>query len=164
MEPCSALNWNSRSSSGPPRWMSSAPAARSGRSRFPHVKEAIAATVKGLDGTDRGQLIMACGTGKTLAAMWIAERLGSERTLILVPSLSILAQTLREWTANATKPFDYMAVCSDETVMSADEFVPHTSELGLPSRRCRATRIPAAALAGTERGQRRHFGRLGSRG
>ena len=83
---------------------------------FPHVQEAIRATVKGFKGTDRGQLLMACGTGKTLAAMWIAERLDSKRTLILVPSLSLLAQTLREWSANATKPFDYLAVCSDETV------------------------------------------------
>ena len=47
---------------------------------------------------------MACGTGKTLAAMWIAEQLAAERTLVLLPSLSLLAQTLREWTANATKP------------------------------------------------------------
>ena len=72
---------------------------------------------------------MACGTGKTLAAMWIAERLESNRTLILVPSLSLLAQTLREWSANATRPFDYLAVCSDETVTEADEFVEHTAEL-----------------------------------
>ena len=48
---------------------------------------------------------MACGTGKTLAAMWIAERLGSGRTLVLLPSLSLLAQTLREWSANADGPF-----------------------------------------------------------
>jgi superfamily II DNA or RNA helicase len=99
---------------------------------FPHVKEAIKATVKGFKGTDRGQLLMACGTGKTLAAMWIAERLGSKRTLILLPSLSLLAQTLRVWTANASKPFDYLAVCSDETVAGEDEFVQHTAELGLP--------------------------------
>jgi predicted helicase len=99
---------------------------------FPHVREAVRDTVRGFKETDRGQLIMACGTGKTLAAMWIAERLDSTRTLILVPSLSLLAQTLREWSANATKPFDYLAVCSDETVAGEDEFVPHTSELGLP--------------------------------
>ena len=99
---------------------------------FPHVKEAIKGTVKGFKGTDRGQLLMACGTGKTLAAMWIAERLDCRRTLILLPSLSLLAQTLREWTANASKPFDYLAVCSDETVAGEDEFVQHTAELGLP--------------------------------
>jgi predicted helicase len=99
---------------------------------FPHVKDAVRATAGGFNGTDRGQLLMACGTGKTLAAMWIAERLGSKRTLILVPSLSLLAQTLREWSANATEPFDYLAVCSDETVVGEDKFTQHTAELGLP--------------------------------
>ncbi len=87
---------------------------------FPHVREAIEATVKGFADEQRGQLIMACGTGKTLAAMWIAERLGSERTLVLVPSLSLLAQTLREWCANANGPFEYLAVCSDPTVVGED--------------------------------------------
>jgi superfamily II DNA or RNA helicase len=99
---------------------------------FPHVREAITETVKGFERTDRGQLLMACGTGKTLAAMWIADRLESRRTLVLVPSLSLLEQTLREWSANASKPFDYLAVCSDETVAGEDAFVQHTSELGLP--------------------------------
>jgi superfamily II DNA or RNA helicase len=99
---------------------------------FPHVREAVRATVKGFERSDRGQLLMACGTGKTLAAMWIAERLESKRTLVLVPSLSLLAQTLREWSANASKPFDYLAVCSDASVAGEDDFVEHTSELGLP--------------------------------
>jgi predicted helicase len=71
---------------------------------FPHIKEATRDTVKGLKPTDRGQLRMACGTGKTLAAMWISERLGANRNLILVPSLSLLARALREWSANATYP------------------------------------------------------------
>jgi superfamily II DNA or RNA helicase len=98
---------------------------------FPHLREAIRDVVKGFKQVDRGQLLMACGTGKTLAAMWVSERLESRRTLVLVPSLSLLAQTLREWTANASRPFDYLAVCSDETV-AEDEFVERTSELGFP--------------------------------
>ena len=96
---------------------------------FPHVREAIEATVKGIAYEQRGQLIMACGTGKTLAAMWIAERLGSERTLVLVPSLSLVAQTLREWSANASRPFEYLAVCSDPTVVGEDQLVEPTTEL-----------------------------------
>jgi predicted helicase len=50
--------------------------------------------VKGFQLADRGQLIMACGTGKTLTALFIAERLESKRTLVLLPSLSLLKQTL----------------------------------------------------------------------
>ena len=76
--------------------------------------------VKGFDQADRGQLIMACGTGKTLTALFINEKLAAERTLVLVPSLSLLAQTLREWTANTTVEFDFLPVCSDETVAEPD--------------------------------------------
>jgi superfamily II DNA or RNA helicase len=118
------------------RWPSSLDSLRPRRPKpkkpFPHVREAIRATVKGFDGAEHGQLIMACGTGKTLVGLWSSERLQSNRTLVLVPSLSLLAQTLREWTANAAEPFDYLAVCSDETVVGEDEFVASTAELGVP--------------------------------
>ncbi len=50
---------------------------------------------------------------------------------MLVPSLSLLGQTLREWNANASGAFESLAVCSDETVVGEDELVQHTSELGL---------------------------------
>jgi hypothetical protein len=75
-----------------------------------HQAEAIRAGVKGFASHDRGQMIMACGTGKTLTALLAAERPKAERRLVLVPSLSLLAQTIREWTANAE--FDYLPVCS----------------------------------------------------
>ena len=88
--------------------------------------------VKGFDGHDRGQLLMACGTGKTLTTLWLAERLQSMRTLVLVPSLSLLSQTLTEWTSQATGDFDFLPVCSDPTVRSPDEWVASTSELGYP--------------------------------
>ena len=89
----------------------------------PHQREAIRAVVKGFAADDRGQLIMACGTGKTLTALFIAEKLNAKRTLVLVPSLSLLAQTLREWTANASEDFDCLAVCSDQTVIEPDAAV-----------------------------------------
>ncbi len=75
---------------------------------------------------------MACGTGKTLTALFIAERLEAKRTLMLVPSLSLLAQTLREWTANTSEDFDFLAVCSDDTVIEPDAAVSSTSDLGFP--------------------------------
>ena len=98
----------------------------------PHQAAAIRAVIKGFSAHDRGQLIMACGTGKTLTALFIAECLKAERTLVLVPSLSLLAQTLREWTANASEDFDYLPVCSDDTVSDPDAAVSSTSDLGLP--------------------------------
>ena len=76
---------------------------------------------------------MACGTGKTLVGLWVDERLENRLTLVLLPSLSLLKQTLREWTANMSRGFRYVAVCSDDTVApDHDEFVARTSELGLP--------------------------------
>ncbi|MGA2915609.1 MAG: Helicase associated domain protein [Sedimentisphaerales bacterium] len=98
----------------------------------PHQEKAISDVSKGFSEHNRGQLIMACGTGKTLVALWAAEKLESQRTLILLPSLSLLAQTLREWTANASQNFHYLPVCSDDTVRDADHFISRTSELGLP--------------------------------
>ena len=98
----------------------------------PHQRQAMNAVVKGFDSHDRGQMIMACGTGKTLAALFITEKLAADRTLVLVPSLSLLAQTLREWTANTKTGFDFLPVCSDETVAEPDAIVSNTSDLGFP--------------------------------
>ena len=97
-----------------------------------HQREVIDKVVEGFDQSDRGQMIMACGTGKTLTALFIKEKLAAQRTLVLVPSLSLLAQTLCEWRANKRVEFDFLPVCSDETVTDSDAVVGHTSDLGLP--------------------------------
>jgi predicted helicase len=68
----------------------------------PHQEAAIEDVVAGLHTADRGKLIMACGTGKTLTALRLAERLApTGKVLFLMPSISLLSQTLREW-ANQT--------------------------------------------------------------
>ncbi len=87
----------------------------------PHQQDAINNVVEGLQKASRGQLIMACGTGKTLTALWITEALKSRTTLVLIPSLSLLSQTLSEWAKNATTSWNYLCVCSDETVNKADD-------------------------------------------
>lgn len=73
---------------------------------------------KGLQVADRGKLIMACGTGKTFTSLKIAERLAGKgkRVLFLVPSLSLLSQTLTEWTQESATPLHSFAVCSDSDV------------------------------------------------
>ena len=100
----------------------------------PHQAAAIKDVVRGFRRHKRGQLIMACGTGKTLTAMWIAHKLGSRRTLVLVPSLSLISQTLIAWGGSCAKPFDYLVVCSDETVINRgdDAAITSTNELGVP--------------------------------
>jgi len=99
---------------------------------LPHQDSAIVDACTKFSDHDRGQLIMACGTGKTFVALWIAEKLKSQRTLVIVPSLLLLAKTLRDWTAHASHDFHYLPVCSDETVRGEDHLVSNTTELGFP--------------------------------
>jgi predicted helicase len=96
-----------------------------------HQTEAIAAVAGGLRTADRGQLIMACGTGKTYVTLWVKEALNAQRTLVLVPSLSLLSQLLREWTHAASVPFDLLCVCSDDSVgsKSGDDAVHSVMDL-----------------------------------
>ena len=108
-----------------------APRALKAKRPLPHQREAIGAVVRSFGTSRRGQLVMACGTGKTLTAMFIAEKLRAERTLVLVPTLSLLAQTVREWSANGFD-FAYLPVCSDDTVTEADASFSSTSDLGFP--------------------------------
>ncbi|MFE5869538.1 Helicase associated domain protein [Streptomyces roseifaciens] len=72
----------------------------------PHQIETIDAIKRGLDVPPggiptnglRGQVISACGTGKTITAAFAArEMLPRGRTLVLVPTLDLLAQTVKEW-------------------------------------------------------------------
>ena len=73
--------------------------------------------LKGFKTSDRGKLIMACGTGKTFTALRLAEKIApSGYVLFLVPSLSLMSQSLREWTAEAKEPIHALAVCSDANI------------------------------------------------
>jgi predicted helicase len=83
----------------------------------PHQIEAVDKVEKGFKESDRGQLIMACGTGKTFTTLWIKERISAETVLVLVPSLNLLSQTLREWTFACNTPFNFLCVCSDQSVV-----------------------------------------------
>jgi predicted helicase len=86
----------------------------------PHQSMALDKVMAGFETGDRGKLIMACGTGKTYTALQIAERFaidrGSATVLFLVPSISLMSQTLREWSAEATVKLQSIAVCSDAKV------------------------------------------------
>ena len=83
-----------------------------------HQKTALTKVVTGFESDDRGKLIMACGTGKTFTSLKIAEKMISRNgyVLFLVPSISLLSQTLREWTAEAEVSLHSLAVCSDTKV------------------------------------------------
>ena len=88
------------------------------KSLRPHQESALKAVTAGLRDADRGKLIMACGTGKTFTSLKIAEAMAGKgkRVLFLVPSLSLLQQTLTEWTQESAIPLHSFAVCSDSDV------------------------------------------------
>lgn len=101
-----------------------------------HQKNALSDVMKKLPHHDRGQLIMACGTGKTLTSLRITEKWAGNGKLILylVPSIALINQTMREWSENAILEHSYIGVCSDTTVganMRDSEEVA-ISELSIP--------------------------------
>lgn len=95
-----------------------APVLKEKKSLRPHQESALKAVTAGLKDADRGKLIMACGTGKTFTSLKIAEAMAGKgkRVLFLVPSLSLLSQTLTEWTQEAGISLHSFAVCSDSDV------------------------------------------------
>lgn len=83
-----------------------------------HQKDALQKTLDYFKHDSRGKLIMACGTGKTFTSLRIAEELtnGSGTVLFLVPSIALLGQTLREWTADSREEINPIAICSDSAI------------------------------------------------
>jgi len=83
-----------------------------------HQEKARDDVLAGLESFDRGKLIMACGTGKTFTALKIAEAQvpSGGSVLFLVPSISLVSQSLKEWSAEAGTPLSIFAVCSDTKV------------------------------------------------
>jgi predicted helicase len=104
-----------------------------------YQRKAIANVTVGLQYANRGKLIMACGTGKTFTSLRMAEELvgAGGRVLFLVPSLSLLSQTLTEWTQESAVPLHSFAVCSDGEVGKRrdkdDDFALLAHELQYPA-------------------------------
>ncbi len=84
----------------------------------PHQRRAVDAVTDGFMVHDRGQLIMACGTGKTFTSLKLVEELVPKggHVLFLVPSISLLQQTLTEWKRETERAMRCYAICSDVTV------------------------------------------------
>ena len=98
----------------------------------PHQREAIDDAVAHLKENERGQLLMACGTGKTLTGLWIREEMKAQRTVVFVPSIALLRQTWSSWNQHANEPFYSIAICSDQKATSQDQLVTSPSAAGLP--------------------------------
>lgn len=82
----------------------------------PHQTEALDAIRRwAATGSPRAQVVMACGTGKTLVSVWAADRIAADRVLVLVPTLALLRQTAAAWTAHAARTRRLLRVCSDRS-------------------------------------------------
>ena len=132
------------------RWLEGATVTAKKKEPLPHQREALANILPALKKHDRVTSIMACGTGKTLVALWVAENVGhfcevaNKKTadsqsrptniLLLVPSLALLRQTLHEWLKETRWPkLSYLCVCSDPTVdKGTDELIVRQSDLDFP--------------------------------
>ena len=101
----------------------------------PHQIKAIEKVLEGFKSSDRGKLIMACGTGKTFTALKIAEAItnGTGNVLFLVPSISLLNQTLVEWTAQSKYKYRVYAICSDPKASKASDNIDNITDLVIPA-------------------------------
>ncbi len=102
----------------------------------PHQVEAIESALNHFKTNNLGQMIHACGTGKTLTSLWIKEALKPKNTIVYVPSLSLLKQILEEWTKHKSSSFSIKCVCSEQsisgTAQELDESILDITELGVP--------------------------------
>ena len=72
-------------------WLKELPAPKPALLPLPHQQEAIEQITAAFSAEKRTTAVMACGSGKTLLALWVAEAIKPKSVLVLVPSLSLLS-------------------------------------------------------------------------
>ncbi|MCZ2130501.1 MAG: DEAD/DEAH box helicase family protein [Bacteroidia bacterium] len=106
---------------------------------YPHVLEVREKVVEYFKENERGRLIMACGTGKTMTSLKIAEKQTNNKgtVLFLVPSIALIGQTLREWTSQADETINPICICSDPEITknrnTTDQDLTSTIDLAWPA-------------------------------
>ena len=104
-----------------------------------HQIAALRELKEGLSKSDRGRLIVACGTGKTFTSLRIAEDTAGKGKLVLymVPSQALMSQTVRQCKNDATGKFTAFSACSDRKVVrrsgSDDRIDMSHSDLPFPA-------------------------------
>ena len=100
---------------------------------FPFQKVAAENVRKALAKGGRAQIVMACGTGKTVTMLLAAEALDAQRVLVLAPTLLLVKQLRDEWISKRRPDREWasLAVCSDiGDGVDASEIAP--AEFGAP--------------------------------
>ncbi len=100
-------------------WINGAERTRTRAQPRKHQEEAIEAVTRGLSKAPRATALMACGTGKTLVGLWVAERMQCKTVLLLVPSLSLMRQVVHAWLGE--RAVAYRCVCSDTSVVPEED-------------------------------------------
>jgi len=101
-----------------------------------YQREAIDAIEKELEDHDRALAVMACGTGKTLTSLRLAEELCPGGTvLFLAPSISLVSQTMRGWVDQVRGRINPYVVCSDgkASKLKDDESYGQLSDIPYPA-------------------------------
>ncbi|MFN9690269.1 MAG: DEAD/DEAH box helicase family protein, partial [Bacteroidota bacterium] len=97
------------------------------------IKDAVSYFSKSAN--TRGKLIFPCGSGKSLTGLWITQALRSKTTLIAVPSLSLIKQTLEVYLSQMAAlnvPVKWLCICSDEGIGKDEDIVIYTENIGVP--------------------------------
>lgn len=94
----------------------------------PHQREAIEGIESAFAENDRCKVIMACGTGKTLMSLRLAEDYlnGSGLVLFCAPSISLVGQSMREWLSQSRANLSPLVVCSDSKASRQEDAIPMT--------------------------------------
>ena len=106
---------------------------------YPHVLEVRDKVFDYFKEHERGRLIMACGTGKTMTSLKIAEKQTDNKgtILFLVPSIALIGQTLKEWSSQADEPINPICICSDPEITrnrtKDDQDLTSTIDLAWPA-------------------------------
>lgn len=109
------------------------------KSPLPHQKEALEKAHSHFAEHERGKLIMACGCGKTYTSLAIIEQETQGRgcILFLVPSISLLNQTLNAWMSDTTVGMNAICICSDPKASrkkgDSDDSSDSSIDLALPA-------------------------------
>lgn len=105
-----------------------------------YQNDAINLTIEYFKENDRGQLIMAPGTGKTFTSLKLVEKMAKQtnketfNVLYLVPSIQLLSQTLIGWNNDTELSMHSFAVTSDRNASkkkNADEL--SAKDIGFPA-------------------------------
>jgi superfamily II DNA or RNA helicase len=101
------------------------------KSPYPFQKEIIEKTVEELLTEDRATIVMPCGSGKTLVALWTVEHTQAQTVAVFAPTLGLLAQTAKEFLSNTRyDKVACLAICSDSSVARGlDEIRPSPDEV-----------------------------------